>query len=85
MPHYRCYILNASDNIVSVDSVEADEDPLAMSLAGGLLRERYRTFAAIEVWSQKKLVGRINSEVEKPSDLQSLLKAPKPTSQTGSN
>jgi hypothetical protein len=83
MTHYRCYILNASDNIVSVDSVEADEDPLAISLAGGLFRERYRTFAAIEVWNQKKLIGRINSEVEKPSDLPSLLKTPKPISQTG--
>ena len=83
MPHYRCYVLNASDNIISVDSVEAAEDALAMSLAGGLLRERYSKFAAIEVWNQKKLIGRINSATAKPSSLESLLKTPKPFSQTG--
>lgn len=85
MPNYRCYIINAADSIISVDSVEADEDALAMSLAGGLLRERYSTFAAIEVWQQKKLVGRIQNQVEKPSELEPLLKTPKLITKTGSD
>jgi hypothetical protein len=59
MPHYRCYLLNTSDNIVSVDSLQADDDGLAMSLAGGLLREKYTNMAAIEVWEQKRCLGRI--------------------------
>jgi len=85
MPHYRCYILNAVDSIVSVDSVEADEDALALSLAAGLLRERYNSFAAIEVWQQKKLVGKIQGKIEKPSDLESLLRTAKPITRTGND
>jgi hypothetical protein len=74
MPHYRCYLLNASDNIVSVDSVQAEEDGLAMSLAGGLLRERYTNMAAIEVWEQKRCLGRIAGDGATPTALDSLLK-----------
>lgn len=74
MPHYRCYLLNTSDNIVSVDSVQADDDGLAMSLAGGLLREKYTNMAAIEVWDQKRCLGRIAGESTAPSELDSLLK-----------
>jgi hypothetical protein len=74
MPHYRCYLLNASDNIVSVDSVQADDDGLAVSLAGGLLREKYTNMAAIEVWEQKRCLGRIAGESTTPSELDSLLK-----------
>ena len=74
MPHYRCYLLNTSDNIVSVDSVQADDDSLAMSLAGGLLREKYTNMAAIEVWEQKRCLGRIAGESATPSALDSLLK-----------
>ena len=85
MPHYRCYILNAADSIITVDSVEADEDALAMSLAGGLLRERYKTFTAIEVWQQKKLVGRIQSNVENLTKEASMLNVPKPISKTGND
>jgi hypothetical protein len=74
MPHYRCYLLNTSDNIVSVDSLQADDDGLAMSLAGGLLREKYTNMAAIEVWEQKRCLGRIASDSATPSALDSLLK-----------
>jgi hypothetical protein len=74
MLHYRCYLLNTSDNIVSVDSLQADDDGLAMSLAGGLLREKYPNMAAIEVWEQKRCLGRIAGESAAPSELDSLLK-----------
>jgi hypothetical protein len=73
MPNYRCYLLNANDSILSVDSVEADEDGLAMSLAGGLLHEKYTQFAAIEVWEQKRCIGRIASERAASIELPSLL------------
>jgi len=82
MPHYRCYILNGYGTIVSVDSVEADDDALAISLAGGLLRERHSAFAAIEIWHQKRMVGRIDNTTTNASRLDSLLKVPKPATRT---
>ena len=56
-----------------------------MALAGGLLRERYSALAAIEVWQQKKLVGRINSGVRESTTLEPLLKVPKPITKTGND
>jgi hypothetical protein len=37
MPHFRCYLLNSADKIVSVDSFEAQSDAAAMKLAGQLI------------------------------------------------
>jgi hypothetical protein len=51
--------LNWSDNIVSVDSVQADEDGIAMVMATSLLREQHPTSAAMEVWEQRRRLGRI--------------------------
>ena len=59
---YRCYLLNVSDNIVSVDSVQADEDGVAMVMATGLLREQHPTSAAMEVWEQRRRLGRIEND-----------------------
>lgn len=59
---YRCYLLNWSDNIVSVDSVQADEDDAAMAMATSLLREQHPTSAAMEVWEQKRRLGRIEND-----------------------
>jgi hypothetical protein len=85
MPSFRCYILNGLNSIVSVDSVEAEDDALAMSLAGGLLRERYSNSAAIEVWHQKRVVGRIENLANKPRTIESLLKPTKPMIRTGND
>jgi hypothetical protein len=62
MPTYRCYLLNYSDNIVSVDSVRADEDEIAMVMASGLLREQHPTCAAMEVWERSRRLGRIEND-----------------------
>lgn len=85
MPHYRCYLLNTNDNIVSVDSVEADDDVGGMSLGGELLRQRHEQYAAIEIWHGKRLVGRIANATENASKIESLLQVLNPTSPTGSN
>jgi hypothetical protein len=59
---YRCYLLNWSDNIVSVDSVQANEDDTAMVMAVSLLREQHPTSAAMEVWEQRRRLGRIEND-----------------------
>jgi hypothetical protein len=73
MPTYRCYLLNWSDNIVSVDSVQADEDGIAMVMATSLLREQHPTSAAMEVWEQRRRLGRIENEGPDTRTLRSLL------------
>jgi hypothetical protein len=70
---YRCYLLNWSDRIVSVDSLQADEDDLAMVMAGSLLREQHPTSAAMEVWEQKRRLGRIENDGPDTGTLRSLL------------
>jgi hypothetical protein len=40
MPQFRCYLLNAADKIVSVDSVEAGDVGGAMILADYLIRKK---------------------------------------------
>jgi hypothetical protein len=57
MTHFRCYLLNARDEIVSVDSVEAANDAGAMELAGQLILAQHSVFAAIEVWDRARCVG----------------------------
>ena len=73
MPIYRCYLLNYSDNIVSVDSLQADEDNIAMVMATSLLRQRHPTSAAMEVWDQSRRLGRIDNSAPGVSTLRSLL------------
>jgi hypothetical protein len=69
---YRCYLLNWSDNIVSVDSVQADEDGIAMVMATSLLRDQHPTSAAMEVWEQRRRLGRIENDGPDVSTLRSL-------------
>jgi len=59
---YRCYLLNYSDHIVSVDSVQAEEDDIAMVMAASLLRQQHPTSAAMEVWEQRRRLGRIEND-----------------------
>jgi hypothetical protein len=75
MPTYRCYLLNYSDNIVSVDSLQADEDTIAMVMATSLLREQHPTSAAMEVWEQRRRLGRIENDGPDIRTLRSLLLA----------
>lgn len=70
---YRCYLLNWSDNIVSVDSLQAEEDGVAMVMATSLLREQHPTNAAMEVWEQRRRLGRIENDGPDVSTLRSLL------------
>ena len=72
MPHFRCYLLNATDKIVSVDSLEAEGDGAAMEVAGQLILSKHAEFAAIEVWDRARCVGKIASPTRKPN-LDSLL------------
>ena len=75
MPIYRCYLLNWSDNIVSVDSLQAEQDDIAMVMATSLLREQHPTSAAMEVWEQRRHLGRIENDGPDASALRSLLTA----------
>ena len=73
MPTYRCYLLNYSDNIVSVDSLQADEDSLAMVMATSLLRQQHPTSAAMEVWDLSRRLGRIDNNAPDVNTVRSLL------------
>ena len=73
MSYFRCYLLNASDKIVSVDSLEAEGDAAAMEMAGQLILANHKQFAAIEVWDRARRVGKIASPTRKPN-LDSILK-----------
>ena len=59
MPIFRCYLLNATDKIASVDSLEARDDATAMEMAGQLILSKYTEFAAIEVWDCGRCVGKV--------------------------
>jgi hypothetical protein len=72
MTTYRCYLLNWSDKIASVDSLQAESDEIAMVMASSLLRERHPTSAAMEVWEQKRRLGRIENDAPDVSALRSL-------------
>ena len=76
MPQFRRYLLNATDKIVSVDSVEAEDAGGAMVLADYLITKKYPEFAAVEVWQGAKCVGKLLSQTKNPTTLDSLLKAP---------
>ena len=73
MSYFRCYLLNASDEIVSVDSLEAQNDGAALEMAGQLILSKHTQFAAIEVWDRSRCVGKVNSPTDQPN-LDSLLK-----------
>jgi hypothetical protein len=73
MSYFRCYLLNASDKIVSVDSVEAQDDNAAMEMAGELILSKHTEYAALEVWDCARCVGKVLSPTGKPN-LDSILK-----------
>jgi hypothetical protein len=73
MSYFRCYLLNSSDKIVSVDSLDAEDDGAAMEMAGQLILSKHTAYAAIEVWDCARCVGRVLSPATKPN-LESLLK-----------
>ena len=73
MSHFRCYLLNATDKIVSVDSLEAEGDTAALDMAGQLILSKHADFAAIEVWDHARCVGKVSSPTGKPN-LDSILK-----------
>ena len=75
---YRCYLLNWSDNIISVDSVQADEDDTAMVRATSLLREQHPGSAAMEIWEQKRRLGRIENDAPDARTLRTLVMAKNP-------
>jgi hypothetical protein len=52
MSYFRCYLLNSADEIVSVDSLEAQSDGTAMEMAGQLILSKHTEFAAIESTSR---------------------------------
>jgi hypothetical protein len=73
MPHFRCYLLNSADKIVSVDGIEAENDGAAVEMAGQLILARHAEFAAIEIWDRARCVGKVLSPTPKPN-LDSILK-----------
>ena len=73
MSIFRCYLLNAADSIVSVDSIEAGDDGAAMEMAAQLILSQHTAFAAIEVWDRARRVGKVLSPTTKPN-LESMLK-----------
>lgn len=59
MRSFRCYLMDNAEHVVSVFSIEAEDDANAMWLAGDLRRTKYCKNAGIDVWDQARYVGRI--------------------------
>jgi hypothetical protein len=57
---YRAYLLSASDHIRSVTVIEASDDASACLEADFILR--HSDYAAIEVWSERRLVCHTDRE-----------------------
>ena len=67
--HYRCYLLNATDNIVSVDTMQTDQgEEGALHAARGMLAAVHKYAHAVEVWDRAILVGRITNGARPPDD-----------------
>ena len=65
MTYYQCYLLNATDQVVSVDSLEADNVARAMALADHMIAKTYPGLAAVEVWHGAQCVGKMLRAVNK--------------------
>jgi hypothetical protein len=61
MTRFRCYLLNPANKIVSVDSVEAETDAGAVTLAGQLISGKYVEFAAIEIWDRARFIDKVRN------------------------
>ena len=53
MHSFRCYLMDSADHIVSVDSIEAEDDASAMQLADTLSKARNHECAGIEVGTRR--------------------------------
>jgi hypothetical protein len=60
--HYRCYLFNADDNIVSADTIMSEAPDHALALAQDKLRTAWKEAHAVEVWDRATLVGRIDND-----------------------
>lgn len=54
--YYRCYFIDGSDRIKSVEELECADDASAALKAERLLEES--TYKSAELWSGKRLVGK---------------------------
>lgn len=70
MTHYRCYLFDETDRIVSVDTIRVhvdivvtERENVALEQARQLLSANYAKAHVAEVWDRSLLVGRI----EKPT------------------
>lgn len=57
MAEYRVYLLNAADRIFDWRGIEHDTDAAAIAAAARLVRDY-----AVEIWSGKRRVARLNAE-----------------------
>ena len=61
MPDYKCCLLDTSDMVIAVDTIQSEDDVRAMVLAAHLIVRKYPSVGAIEVWNETHRVGRINN------------------------
>jgi len=62
MPQFECHLVNRRNQIVYVDSVEAENEVGAMRAAANLIRTRHSMCHAIEVWHQDSFVARLENK-----------------------
>ena len=75
MTHYRCYLFNADNNIVSVDTIQSDlGEAGALDKARAMMTTTYRDAHAVEIWDRAILVGRIENKTNPTFSIESLLR-----------
>lgn len=63
MTEYRCYLLNSQNKIQGVETVECENDTDALLKSSALLEKR-NGYAAIEIWSGPRIIGRVPHKPE---------------------
>ena len=61
MPGFRCCLLDGSDMIIEVDTIQSEDELRAMVVAAHLIVRKYPSVGAIEVWDESRRIGRINN------------------------
>lgn len=61
MPNFKCCLLDASDMVAAVDTIQAEDDVRAMVVAAHLIVRKYPGFSSIEVWDETHRVGRVTN------------------------
>ena len=61
MPDFRCCLLDGSDMIIGVDTIQSEDEVRAMVVAAHLIVRKYPSVGAIEVWDESHRIGRINN------------------------